>query len=166
LSDVAAEDWNAWVGAWLGNQLAVGESAESERRMQVRGTVGLVRLKQRGLAPSVPDGRTKLDATAVYPSESVRLATRGVLIDMAHDAKKLKRDDPAASERFLESARYSPLTETLTVELETATMRPLFAERIRSFSAVHGRLKVEGRERRAHRFTWVSEGSDQPSVTK
>jgi len=157
LSDVAAEDWSAWVGAWVGNQLAVGESTESVKDMQLRGGLVPVRLTRRGLTPSVPDGRTRLEASAVYPSESVRQYTRGFLIDLAREAKELGDDDPVASVRFLDKARYSPLTETLTVELETATMRPLFAERTRSFSAVKGKHKVEGRERRTHRFTWVAD---------
>jgi hypothetical protein len=157
LSDVAAEDWSAWVGAWVGNQLAAGESTESERTMQLGGAMVPVRLTRRGLTPSVPDGQTRLEATAVYPSESVRSYTKGFLIDMAREAKELGDNDPVASQRFLDKARYSPLTETLTAELETATMRPLFADRTRSFSAVKGKHKVEGREKRTHRFTWVAE---------
>jgi hypothetical protein len=112
-------------------------------------------LTRRGLAPSAPEALTRLEASAVYPSEAVRLYTRGFLIDLAREAKELGDDDPVASQRFIEKARYSPLTVTLTAELESATMRPLFAERTRTFSAVHGRHKVEGRERRTHRFTWV-----------
>src|SRR5262245_5913041 len=159
LSDVAAEDWNAWVGAWIGNGLAVGESTETERTMSLRGGARRVRMTQRALEPSTPAGRTKLEASAVYASDVVRLSTRGALIDLAREAKILKGNDLAASERFLEEARYSPLTDTLTVELETATMRPLFAERHRSCSAAHGKLNVEGRETRTHRFTWEGETS-------
>ena len=51
----------------------------------------------------------------------------------------------------------SPMTTTLTAEPEAATMRPVFAERTRTFSAVKGKHKVEGRERRTHRFTWVTD---------
>jgi hypothetical protein len=166
LSDVAAEDWNAWVGAWIGNALAVGESAETERTMSLRGGARRVRLTQRALAPSSPDGRTKLEASAVYASEVVRLSTRGSLIDLAREAKILKGNDPAASERFLEEARYSPLTDTLNVELETATMRPLVAQRARTYAAAHGKLKVEGRETRTHRFTWVADNPPPPVVAE
>jgi hypothetical protein len=156
LNDVAAQDWNAWVGAWIGNELAVGESAEAERNMRLGGGSVPVHLTRRGLTPSVSEGRTRLDATAIYPSEAVRKYTQGFLIDMARESQELGDDDPVASVRFAESARYSPLTDTLTVELETATMRPLFAERTRSFSAMKGKHVVEGRERRTHRFTWVA----------
>lgn len=157
LSDEAAEDWSTWVGSWLGNQPAAGEWTETERDMQLRGATVPVRLTRRGLTPSAPDGRTRLEASAVYPSESVRQYTRGFLIDMAREARELGDDDPVASVRFLENAQYSPLTTTLTVELETATMRPLFAERTRSFAAAKGKHKVEGREKRTHRFTWVAD---------
>ena len=70
--------------------------------------------------------------------------------------KELGDKDPVASVRFLESAQYGPLTQTLTVEMQAATMRPLFAERTRSFSAVKGKHRVDGLERRTHRFTWVN----------
>jgi len=101
-----------------------------------------------------PGVRAQLEASVVYPSEAVRAYTQGFLIDLARDARELG-DDPVASQRFIEKARYSPLTVTLTAELEAATMRPLFAERRRGFSAVQGRHEVNGLERRTHRFTWV-----------
>lgn len=104
-----------------------------------------------------PSGHTRLTASAEVSSEAVRMFTRGFLIDMAREAKELGDDDPVASVRFLEKAVYSPMTTTLTAELETATMRPVFAERTRTFSAVKGKHKVEGRERRTQRFTWVTD---------
>jgi len=103
----------------------------------------------------LPGARTRLEASVVYPSEAVRLYTQGFLIDLAREARELGDHDPVASQRFIEKARYSPLTVTLTAELEAATMRPLFAERKRSFSAVQGRHEINGLERRTHRFTWV-----------
>jgi hypothetical protein len=154
LSDVAAEDWSTWVGAWVGDRLGPGESNEAERDMLLNGSIVPVRLKRSGLPPSEPHGRTRLEASAVYAAESVRDYTSGFLVDLAREAKELGDDDPAASLRFLQSAHYGPMTQTLTVELETGTMRPLFAERLRTFSATKGRHKVDGRERRAHRFTW------------
>jgi hypothetical protein len=71
---------------------------------------------------------------------------------MARDAKELGDDDTTTSVRFLARALFSPVTETLTVDLETATMRPILAERTRSFSAVADGHWVSGSERRAHRF--------------
>ena len=109
------------------------------------------------LLSSDPSGHTRLTASAEVSSEAVRMYTRGFLIDMAREAKELGDDDPVASVRFLEKAVYSPMTTTPTAELETATMRPVFAERTRTFSAVKGKHKVEGRERRTHRFTWVTD---------
>ena len=78
---------------------------------------------------------------------------------MAREAKELDDFHPDLSLKFLQSATYSPMTQTLAVKLETATMRPVFTERLRTFSASKGRHKVEGRERRAHRFTWIPEGA-------
>ena len=130
VSDVAAEDWSTWVGAWLG----------------------------KGQESSEPSGHTRLTASAVVSSDAVRMYTRGFLIDLAREAKELGDNDPVASERFLEKAVYSPMTTTLTAELDTATMRPVFAERTRTFSASKGKHKVEGRERRTHRFTWGEDG--------
>jgi hypothetical protein len=122
LSDIAAEDWSTWVGAWLG----------------------------KGQESSEPSGHTRLTASAEVSSEAVRMYTRGFLIDLAREAKELGDNDPVASVHFLDKAVYSPMTTTLTAELETATMRT------RTFSAAKGKHKVEGRERRTHRFTWVT----------
>lgn len=102
-----------------------------------------------------PGTRTRLEASLVYPSEAVRLYTQGFLVDLAREARELGDRDPVASQRFIEKARYSPLTVTLTAELETETMRPVFAERKRSFSAVQGKHEVHGVERRTHRFVWT-----------
>jgi hypothetical protein len=137
LSDIAVEDWSTWVGAWLG----------------------------KGQASDDPSAHARLTASAVSSSDAVRTYTQGFLIDMAREAKELGDNDPVASMRFLETAVYSPMTTTLTVELETATMRPLFAERTRTFSAVKGKHKVEGRERRTHRFTWAAEGESSPPTS-
>lgn len=155
LNDVAAEDWSAWVGAWIGDGLAPGAASDVGRDMVLGGTRVPVQLKRRGLQPSASGGHTRLSAQAVYPSESVRNYTAGFLTDLAREAKELDDFHPDITLRFLQSANYSPLTQTLTVELETATMRPVFAERLRTFSASKGRHKVEGRERRTHRFTWT-----------
>lgn len=127
--------------------------------MDLNGASVPLRMKCRGLQPVEPGGHTRLEAQAVYPSESVRHYTAGFLTDLAREAKELDDFHPDLSLRFLQSATYSPMTQTLTVELETATMRPVFAERLRTFSASKGRHKVEGRERRAHRFTWIPDGA-------
>jgi hypothetical protein len=136
LDDVAAEDWITWTGAWLGQRLGPGDTLETERELPFDGARIPVRITRRGLTPSAPQGHTRLEASTVYPSESVRHYTAGFLIDMAREAKELGDKDPVASMRFLESAQYGPVTQTITVELETATMRPAFAER-------------------THRFTWA-----------
>jgi hypothetical protein len=158
LSDMAAEDWGTWVGAWLGESLAPGESREDERELDLAGARVPVRTAYRGLTPAAPAGHTRLEASAVYPAEAVRQYTQGFLIDLATEARELRPNDPVASLRFLDRAQYSPMTTTLTVELETATMRPLFAERMRTFSAEKGKLKVAGCERRTHRVTWLKQG--------
>lgn len=125
---VAREDWNAWAGAWVGMTVTSGEDP----------------------------GRVRLDATAVRDSDAVRASTAGFLIDMAREAQELG-DDPATSEKFLASARYSPVTETLRVELDPATMRPFVAVRERTFHAVSGRHRVDGVMRRTHRFAWTAD---------
>ena len=86
----------------------------------------------------------------VGPGSSRRLGE--TLCGFGH-TKILIVTDRTVSELKLAEA----LTEALTVEMETATMRPRFAERTRTFAAVHGKHKVEGRERRTHRFTWVAD---------
>jgi hypothetical protein len=155
LNDVAAEDWSAWVGAWIGNELRPGESNEVQREMELAGKRVPLHLTRRGVKPQGSAGHTRLEAQATYPSDSVRNYTAGFLVDLAREAKELDDYHPDLSLRFLQSASYGPLTQTLTVEMETETMRPLLAERLRTFSASKGRHKVEGRERRTHRFTWA-----------
>jgi hypothetical protein len=127
LDDIASDDWNAWVGAWIGATPPAGNAW----------------------------GRARLDASAIHPSEAVKDYTAGFLIDMAREAEELG-DDPVASRKFLAHARYGPMTETFRVELNPATMLPFFAERTRSFYAVNGKHRVDGRERRTHRFTWAA----------
>jgi hypothetical protein len=126
--DIAREDWNVWVGAWLGASPAAGDTW----------------------------GRARLDASTIHSSESVKGYTAGFLIDMARESEELG-EDPVASRKFLAKARYSPMTEAFSVELDPKTMRPFLAERTRSFYAVNGKHRVEGRERRTHRFTWAAQ---------
>ena len=152
--DVAREDWSAWVGSWLGPGLEPGEWTRTESEWDLEGERVAVRATRRGLPSDGAAGRTRLQASATYPSEAVRRYTSGFLVDMARDAKELGNDDTVLSARFLERAQFGPVTETVTVELETATMRPHFAERTRTFSAVARGHWVSGSERRAHRFTW------------
>jgi len=128
LDEIAREDWNVWVGAWVGARPATGDTW----------------------------GRARLDASTIHPSESVKDYTAGFLMDMARDAEEVG-DDPVTSRKFLAKARYSPITETMRVELDPTTMRPFFAERTRSFYAVNGKHRVDGLERRTHRFTWAAE---------
>ena len=155
ISDLASEDWYAWVGLWRGPRLAPGESIQNETRMSFHGRPVRVTLTRRGLDPPDDPSRVRLEALAVYPTDAVQTYTRGLLIDLAVEAKELG-DDPEASERFISRATFGPVTERLTVELEAATMRPIVVERDRSFWAVAGRHRVEGRERRVHRFEWSS----------
>ena len=119
LNDVAAEDWSAWVGAWIGNELAPGESNHVEREMDLRGTRVPLRVTRRGLRPTAPHGHTRIEAQAVYPSEAVQHYTAGFLVDLAREAKELDDFHPDLSLRFLRSATYGPMTQTLTVEVET-----------------------------------------------
>lgn len=154
VDDAAADDWTAWVGAWLGKRLQAGESTQSQASWKLDDAVVPVQVTRRGLPSGDAPARTRLEASAVYPSAAVRWYTSGFLIDMAREAKELGDDDPLSSRRFLERAVFSPLTETLTIELETASLRPIAAERLRTFSAVARGHRVHGTERRAHRFTW------------
>ena len=129
LTDVAAEDWGGWVEDWIGQPFV----------------------------PVEPGGRAHLEAFAVYPSSAVRSYTSGFLIDLAREAKELGTANPEVSLRFLERAEYSPMKESRSLDVESATMRPLLAERVRTFSATKGRHTVDGRERRTHRFEWETE---------
>jgi hypothetical protein len=125
---IARDDWNVWVGGWVGSTPSPGDTW----------------------------GRAQLNASTIHSADSVKDYTAGFLVDMAREAKELG-DDPVASVKFLSRARYSAVTETYRVELDPATMRPFFAEHMRSFYAVNGKHRVDGRERRTHRFTWAAE---------
>lgn len=129
LTGVAAEDWGTWVESWIGQRFV----------------------------PSEPAGRAHLETHAVYPSSAVRAYTSGFLIDLAREAQLLGDEHPEASLRFLESADYGPMKESRTLDVESATMRPLLVERVRTFSATRGSFTVDGRERRAHRFVWEAD---------
>jgi len=163
IADLASEDWYAWVGLWRGPRLAPGEWVENETEMSFHGRPVRVTLARRGLAAPSDASRVRLEAVVVYPSDAVRSYTSGLLIDLAIEAQELG-DDPEVNERFLRHATFGPVTERLTVELEFATMRPIVVERDRAFWAVAGRHRVEGHERRVHRFEWA--GADPASAPR
>lgn len=154
LTDAAAMDWNAWVGAWLGVQLAQGDWVSQTGETEIDGERVPVKVTRRGLGAGSQPATTRYSLDLLYPSDAVRHYTSGFLVDMARGAGELA-EDHVANLRFLEGAVFSPLSETITIELETKTMRPLSVERMRSFQANAGRHQVQGRERRAHRFVWV-----------
>ena len=154
IADLAAEDWYAWVGLWRGPRLDPGEWVQNETEMSFHGRPVRVALTRRGLAPPSDVSRVRVEAVVVYPSDAVQSYTSGLLLDLAIEAKELG-DDPEVNERFIRRATFGPVTERLTVELEAATMRPIVVERDRAFWAVAGRHRVDGRERRVHRFDWA-----------
>ena len=164
LNDVAAEDWSAWVAAWIGNGLAPGEWNEVEREMDLDGVSAPLRMKRRGLQPLEPGGHTRLEAQAVYPSESVRHYTAGFLTDLAREAKELDDFHPDLSLKFLQSATYSPMTQTLTVELETdddaSGLRGAAAHLFREQGTAQGR-----RARAARPPVHVALGWRRPELT-
>lgn len=144
VTDVAPDDWNAWVEFWSGISLRPGEWERFERQMT---------LVRRALPAEAP-GRSRFRVEVEYPSESVRRMTEGALLDLAVRAGVLG-DDPGVNRAWIDAADFGPITETITVEIETATMRPITVDRQRSFSAENDGFRVEGTERRTHRFRWL-----------
>lgn len=161
VSGLATSDWQAWVELWIGDALVPGEWTRLDRVMPFDGALAPVKLVRKGLPPLGGEGRTRLVLEAEYPSDAVRTYTTGVLIDLAVEAERLG-DDVRANRKWIEKAAFSPVEEAITVELETATLRPLHVERVRSFFAENEGFRVEGTERRVHRFEWL-EGEASPA---
>lgn len=161
VKDVAISDWQAWVELWIGDTLLPGEWTRLDRVMPLDGALAPAKLVRKGLPPLGGEGRTRLVLEAEYPSDAVRTYTTGVLLDLAVEAERLG-DDVLANRKWIESARFSPVEETITAELETATLRPIVVQRVRSFFAENDGFRVEGTERRVHRFEWL-EGEASPA---
>ena len=158
VKDVAISDWQAWVELWIGDTLLPGEWTRLDRVMPFDGALTPVKLVRKGVPPLGGAGRTRLVLGAEYPSDAVRTYTTGVLIDLAVEAERLG-EDVRANRKWIERAAFSPVEEEITVELETATLRPLHVERVRTFFAENDGFRVEGRERRVHRFEWLDGGA-------
>lgn len=152
VSRVGPSDWHAWTELWLGSTLAPGDLVRTRQVVVFEGDLVPVTVVRRALESGTA-GRSRLETTAEFPSDAVRSYSVGFLLDMAIDAEQLG-EDVIANRRFVEEARFSPVTETVAALLETATLRPIEVDRTRSFWAVGGSFTVEGRERRRHRFVW------------
>ena len=161
VGEVAPRDWQAWVELWIGDAQLPGEWTRLDRVMPFDGALAPVKLVRKAVPPLGGAGRTRLVLEAEYPSDAVRTYTTGVLIDLAVEAERLG-DDVRANRKWIEKAAFSPVEEAITVELETATLRPLYVERVRSFFAENDGFRVEGTERRLHRFEWL-EGEASPA---
>lgn len=158
---VARSDWQAWVELWRGDLLLPGEWTRSDRVVDFEGVPVAVKLIRRGLEPIGGAAHSRFQIEVEYPSPAVRSYTTGFLIDLALDAEELA-DDVLENREWVDEARFSPVTEIITIEMETATMRPLVVDRARSFFAVHGDHRVDGRERRTQRFQWEVASRDDP----
>ena len=150
---VAPSDWQAWVELWIGDAMIPGEWTRTDRVALFEGAIVPAKRIRRRLEPSGSGGSSHL-LEVEYPSEGVRHYTVGVLLDLAVEAKRLG-DDVRSNRNWIRGARFSPVTETITAELEDATMRPRVVTRERSFFAENDGFRVEGRERRVHRFSWI-----------
>jgi hypothetical protein len=154
VTEVAPRDWQAWVELWIGDALMPGEWTRLDRVMPFDGALAPVKLVRKGVAPLGGAGRTRLVLEAEYPSYAVRTYTTGLLLDLAVEAERLG-DDVRVNQAWIEKAAFSPVEETITAELETATLRPIQVERVHTFFAENDGFRVEGRERRVHRFEWL-----------
>lgn len=152
VSRVGPSDWHAWTELWLGSTLAPGDFLRSRQVVVFEKDLVPVTVVRKALEAGTA-GRSRLETIAEFPSDAVRSYTVGFLLDMAIDAEE-SGEDVLANRRFVEEARFSPVTETVAALLETATLRPLEVDRTRSFWAVGGKFTIEGRERRRHRFVW------------
>ncbi|HEX6851668.1 MAG TPA: hypothetical protein VF139_09705 [Candidatus Polarisedimenticolaceae bacterium] len=157
VGEVAPRDWQMWVELWIGDALLPGEWTRLDRVMPFEGALAPVTLIRKRVPPVGGADHTRLLLEAEYPSDAVRTYTTGVLLDLAIEAERLG-DDVRANRKWIESARFSPVEETITAELETATLRPIVVERVRSFFAENDGFRVEGTERRVHRFEWLERG--------
>ena len=128
LTDVAAQEWNSWVTAWVGLRLAPGDWTRESRDVEVAGVTLPAVVTWRALGTGAEVGTSRYELTMIHPSDSVRHYTSGFLVDMARQAGELG-EDPVINLQYLKKATFSPLTERITIpELRDEVVRRIDAK--------------------------------------
>lgn len=146
----AAEFWDAWVGAWVGLELAAGEERSGAMQVQLpTGAVeSVVTVRHRG-----PDaehkGAVRLEMESVLEGEPFRKAMVASIAQVLQSASPQGKEQPDV-DAMVKSARR---VNSAAVVMDTATMRPMSARK----SEV-SRLVIADKERdeiEEHDYTFV-----------
>ncbi|HVG62120.1 MAG TPA: hypothetical protein VNA24_26385 [Hyalangium sp.] len=146
----AGDFWNAWVGAWVGTDLAAGEERSATVPMQLPSGAVDSKLTMRHRGPDVSHkGAVRLEMETVLEGEPFRKAMVGMLSQMLQSAApEGKAPD---FETMLESASRVSNAEVVT---DAATLRPYSARLVQVTQLRIGGQEREEREEREYSFAW------------
>jgi hypothetical protein len=145
--------WNAWVGAWVGTDLAAGEERSATVPMQLPwGAVdSKVTMHHRG--PDVSHkGAVRLEMATVLEGEPFRKAMVAMLSQMLQAAAS--QEKAPDFETLLESARRVSSVEVVT---DAATLRPYSARLVQVTQMQVAGKEREEREEREYSFAWPAQ---------
>jgi hypothetical protein len=149
----AADFWSAWVGAWVGTDLAAGEERKGTVPMQLpSGAVdSMVTMHHRG-----PDaghkGAVRLEMETVLEGEPFRKAMVGMISQMMQAAAP--QGNAPDIETMLKSARRVSNVEVVT---DAATLRPYRARMSQVTKIQMANQEREEREEHEYSFVWPAQ---------
>ncbi|MFM1871084.1 MAG: hypothetical protein RL398_506 [Planctomycetota bacterium] len=152
LQQSCGDDWNLWVGAWVGTALRPGESLRGEGNLPVLTTTlpGTTTMQHHGEVEGRP-GCVRLTRTVVVEGDEATARFAAAIKKMAAAGGK-----PPVEFDQLQSMRAELQAE---VVVEAATLRPMRATRTKTI-----RMQVEGQEPREQvetatfEFEWLPAG--------
>jgi hypothetical protein len=117
----AGEFWNAWVGAWVGLDLAAGQERSATVPVQLAsGSVDSVMTMRHRGPDAARKGAVRLELETVYEGEPFRKAMVGMLTQLLQSAGPQGKAPPDF-DAMLKSARRVSTVEVVT---DGATLRP------------------------------------------
>jgi hypothetical protein len=148
----ASDFWGAWVGAWVGTDLAAGEERKGTVPMQLpSGAVdSMVTMHHRGPDAS-HKGAVRLEMETVLEGEPFRKAMVGMISQMMQAAAPQNAPD---IETMLKSARRVSHVEVVT---DAATLRPYSARMAQVTKIQMANQEREEREEHEYSFVWSAQ---------
>ncbi|HYO71285.1 MAG TPA: hypothetical protein VEU33_34920 [Archangium sp.] len=154
LKQKGGEFWTAWVGTWVGLELAAGEESSGTMQTQLpSGPVDtVVTVRHRG-----PDaehkGAVRLELESVLEGEPFRKAMVASIAQMLQAATPQDKEQPDV-DAMVKSARRVSSAE---VVMDAASMRPFSARRSEVSKLVVGDKESETIEEHEYSFVWPAQ---------
>jgi hypothetical protein len=151
----AGDFWQAWVGAWVGMDVAAGQErvAMVPLQMPLGSVDGTVTLRHRGPVTE-HKGAVRLEMETVLEGEPFRKEMVNMLSQMVQAAGAQEGTEPPDFEAMLQSARRVSTVEVVT---DPATLRPYSARMVQVTQVQVEDQQNEQREEQEYRFTWPAQ---------